>query len=96
MLSDMLTELFGWDRPTPRYIERFTDPSIQRFMVGPDALPITEETLVSTYATIQGLREGSRADRAKAGCTYLRFAQGSIRPAELSVAEESEGSGLAI
>jgi hypothetical protein len=83
----MATTLFGWDCPEPKPIQKFTDPSIQRFMDGPDALPITEETVDSTYATIKGLRDGSRAERAKAGCTYLRFAQGAIRPAELSEAE---------
>jgi hypothetical protein len=85
--AEMKNSLFGWDKPEPRPIERFTDKSIQRFMVGQEALPITEEELGTTYLTIQGLRDGGRADRAKAGCTYLRFAQGTLRPAELSVAE---------
>jgi hypothetical protein len=83
----MTTTLFGWDKPEPKKITQFSDKSIQRFMEGDEALPITTETVESTYTTIQGLRDGTRADRARAGCTYLRFAQGSLRPAGLSEAE---------
>lgn len=77
----------AWDTPNIKPLADFTDKSIQRYMVSPDALEIDKDKLDTVLEELEKLRGKGRDCQAKSACTYLRLAQGEHRPPTLSQAE---------
>ena len=83
----MCSSIFGWDKPEPRYITGFTDPTLQHVFESDKVVPFDKRTVDSLLEIAMEARGKDRAERIKAACIYIHFAQGDQRPSELSQAE---------